>query len=115
MGLFKQLKGTKEDVLAGIRDAQTLGTQTQRQTDAALAGAHAGDYEPIAGVSLELYTAIAKGVAAVGYDQARGPEVAATHGVSTDSWKAAVAGWNARIKASPEVAGRFNALYTGRA
>jgi hypothetical protein len=110
MGLFKWLKGTNENVPARIRDVQT-----QRRGDAACAGVHAHDYEPIAGVSLELYTAIAKGIAAVGYDQARGPEVAASHSVSPDSWKAAFAGWNARIKASPEVAGRFNALYTGRA
>jgi hypothetical protein len=115
MGLFKQLKGTKQDVPAGTREAHALDARTQRHTDAALAGVHARDYEPIAGVSLELYTAIAKGIAAVGYDQARGPEVAATHSISADSWKAAFAGWNARIKASPEIAGRFNALYTGRA
>jgi len=110
MGLFKQLKGTKDDVRPAIPGVQTPGAASSAAADA-----HVGDYEPIAGVSLELYTAIAKGIAAVGYDLARGPEVAATHGVCDDSWKAATAGWNSRIKGSPEVAGRFNALYTGRA
>jgi len=62
-----------------------------------------------------LYAEIAKGLAAVGYDQARGPEVAAAHGVSAESWQAALESWNERIKASSEVASRFNALYTGRA
>jgi hypothetical protein len=65
--------------------------------------------------ALELYTAIAKGIAAIGYDSSRGPEVAATHGVCAESWREAFSGWNGRIKSSPEVAGRFNALYTGRA
>jgi hypothetical protein len=95
--------------------AQAAAAQAQWQNGAAPAGAQAVEYEPISGVSLDLYAQIAKGLAAVGYDQARGPEVAATHGVSADSWQAAVDGWNARIKGSPEVAGRFNALYTGRA
>jgi hypothetical protein len=138
MGLFKQMKDMKgmvEDAPAMIRNAQALGAQAQEmaaaqqaaaqaqaaaaqaqwQNGAAPAGAQAVEYEPISGVSLDLYAQIAKGLAAVGYDQARGPEVAATHGVSADSWQAAVDGWNARIKGSPEVAGRFNALYTGRA
>ena len=35
------------------------------------------DFEPVAGVSLELYTEIAKGLAAYNYDQTKGPELAA--------------------------------------
>ena len=108
MGLFKQMKDTKgmvEDAPTMVGNARALAAQAQEKAD----------YEPISGVSLEQYAVIAKGVAAVGYDQARGPEIAAAHGVSADNWQAAFEGWNERIKGSPVVAGRFNALYTGRA
>jgi hypothetical protein len=139
MGLFKQLKDMKgmiEDAPEMIRGAQAMGQQAQEmataqqaaaQAQMAAAGAQmqaqtptagaagAADYEPISGVSLEQYAQIAKGLAAVGYDQSKGPEIAATHGVSADSWQAAVDGWNERIKSTPEIASRFNALYTGRA
>jgi hypothetical protein len=138
MGLFKQLKDMKgmiEDAPEMIRGAQAMGAQAQQmaaaqqaaaqaqmaaasaqfQTAPAPGTAAAADYEAISGVSLELYAEISKGLAAVGYDQSKAPEIAATHGVSADSWQAAVDGWNDRIKSTPEIASRFNALYTGRA
>jgi hypothetical protein len=73
------------------------------------------DFDPIAGVTIELYAEISKGLAAYDYDIARGPEVAAAKGVSADSWEQAMSGWNDRIKANRAVAQRFNALYMGRA
>ena len=138
MGLFKQLKDMKgmiEDAPEMIRGAHAMGAQAQEmaaaqqaaaaaqmaaagqyaQPQAAPAGATSAAYEPVAGVSLELYAEISKGLAAVGYDQSKAPEIAATHGVSGESWQAAVDGWNDRIKTTPEIAARFNALYTGRA
>ncbi|HEY1775296.1 MAG TPA: hypothetical protein VGG41_03965 [Solirubrobacteraceae bacterium] len=109
MGLLQQLKTIRtpgEDSACAIHTPAMLGRTETATSD---------DYEAISGVSLELYTAIAKGIAAIGYDSSRGPEVAASHGVGAESWREAFAGWNGRIKRSPEVAGRFNALYTGRA
>jgi hypothetical protein len=68
---------------------------------------------PIAGVSLEKYVEISKGLADVGYDQSKSHEVAASRGVSAGDWDAAVAGWNERIKANRAVGQRFNQLYMG--
>ena len=71
------------------------------------------DLEPIAGVSLEQYVEISKGLAVYGYDQSKAVEVAASKGVSAKSWEAAVAGWNDRIKANRAIGQRFNQLYMG--
>jgi hypothetical protein len=71
------------------------------------------DLEPIAGVSLEQYVEISKGVAAQGPDPANVTLVAASKGVSAESWEAAVAGWNDRIKANRAIGRRFNQLYMG--
>lgn len=73
------------------------------------------DFDPIAGVSIELYAEISRGLAAYNYDIAKGPEVAASQGVSAESWEEAMQGWNDRIKANRAVAQRFNALYMDRA
>jgi hypothetical protein len=72
------------------------------------------DFDPIAGVSIELYAEISRGLAAFNYDIAKGPEVAASKGVSAESWEEAMQGWNDRIKANRAVAQRFNALYMDR-
>jgi hypothetical protein len=71
------------------------------------------DLEPIAGVSLEKYAEISKGLAAHGYDQSKATLVAASMGVSADSWETAVAGWNGRITANRAIGQRFNQLYMG--
>jgi hypothetical protein len=132
MGMFKRMKDLKEVVEASpamIQNARQLGAQAQEYaaaqqgamqmgtmapaTGAATAGG--ADLEPISGVSLELYAEISKGLAAYNYDITKGPEVAASKGVSADSWDQAMTGWNERIKADRAVAKRFNALYTGRA
>ena len=143
MGMFKRMKDMKEVVEASpdmVRQARQLGAQAQEYavaqqaamqmqtapyatpvapgattpTPAAPAAGDA-DLEPIAGVSIELYAEISKGLAAYNYDITKGPEVAASKGVSAGDWDAAVTGWNDRIKANRAVAQRFNALYMGRA
>jgi hypothetical protein len=95
--------------------AQQMAAQqmaAQQQAAAAQPGVASGpDFEPIAGVSLELFAEVCKGLAAHGYDQSKAPEIAATKGVSADSWQQALDGWNARVKANPAVAQRFNAAY----
>lgn len=128
MGFMKQIKDMKATVAAApemINQAQQLGANAQQmaasnqaafaaqQTAAAAPGVATGpDFEPIAGVSIELYATISKGLAAVNYDQTRAPEIALTHGVNGDNWAAAVTGWNARMQTNPSVGQRFNALYT---
>jgi hypothetical protein len=83
-------------------------TQAQR---AAAAPAEGPDFEPIAGVSLELYVQISKGLAAYNYDQSKAADVAASKGVLESDWTAAVDGWNARMRSNPTVGQRFNSLY----
>ena len=131
MGFMKQIKDMKQMVDAApgmVTQAQQLGAQAQemaaaQQAAAMQAAAQAqaasdqaiaaggGSYEPIAGVSLELYAEISKGLAAYGYDQSKAVEVAAAKGVSADAWQQALDGWNARIKADPGVGQQFNRLY----
>ncbi|HWF78991.1 MAG TPA: hypothetical protein VN695_00330 [Streptosporangiaceae bacterium] len=111
------------------QQAQQMGAQAQQYAAAQQAAAQAQmgaaqgqfaqpgaaptgpDFEPVAGVSLELFAAISKGVAAYNYDAAKLPEIAASKGVDAGSWDEASRGWNDRIKANPAVAQRFNVLY----
>jgi len=111
------------------QQAQQMGAQAQQYAAAQQAAAQAQyaaaqgqfaqpgaaptgpDFEPIAGVSLEQFAAISKGVAAYNYDQSKLVEVAASKGVDAGSWEHASQGWNDRIKANPAVAQRFNVLY----
>jgi hypothetical protein len=133
VGLFKSMKDMKQMAEGApdmIRQAQQLGAQAQEmqaaqqaaaqaqmaavQQQQAAAGPPTGpDFEPIAGVSLEQYATISKGLAAHGYDQSKAVEVAASHGVSPDNWQQALDGWNGRIKANPAVGQQFNKLYMG--
>jgi len=102
-------------------NAQAAGAAQQAASAQAMAAmanpvpvAGAADLTPIAGVSIETYAAISKSFAEVAYDQSKGPELAARHGVDAAAWAQALDGWNARIAASSAVASQFNALYTGR-
>jgi hypothetical protein len=95
--------------------AQQTAMQAQYSPQAVQAATAMRDFDPIAGVSLELYAEISKGLAAYNYDITKGPEVAAAKGVCAVDWNQAMTGWNDRIKANRAVAQRFNALYTGRA
>ncbi len=130
MGLFKDFKEMKDMAHAApglIRQTAELGEAAKANGAAQQAAAEqymnqmhtmappsAGGTDAIAGVDLALFTTISKSFAEVGYDQARGPELAARHGVGAAQWQTAMDGWNARIVADPSVASAFNTLYTGR-
>lgn len=130
MGVFRQLKDLHSVVAATpdmINQAQQVSAQAQQMAagqQAALAHQQAAvaaadgpatgpDYEPIGGVSLELYAEISKGLAAVGDDQSTAADIAASKGVTGPDWEAAVGGWNTRMQSNPAVGRRFNALYAG--
>ena len=131
MGIFKQMKDMKDMVHAApamIDQAQVLqaqanqmqaamAQQSQAQTAAAFAapGAPAGLspelLAPVAGVTVEQYVAVVKGVAAYNYDQAMLPTIAAGHGIDRASWETAAAAFNGRVTSSPAFAQHFNTLY----
>jgi hypothetical protein len=73
--------------------------------------AESPDFEPVNGVSLEMYVQISKGVAATGNDQAQAPLLAAARGINPSDWDVATATWNARITANRAVSQQFSALY----
>jgi hypothetical protein len=136
MGMFKQLKDMKQMVEAApgmVQQAQEMGAQAQQmgaqaqqmaaaqqaaaqaqmaQMTGAAGGPPTGpDFEPIAGVTLEQYTTIAKALVAVHNDQAQVPGVVSSHGVSPADWETASPAWASRIQANPAVGLRFNQLY----
>lgn len=131
MGMFKQMKDMKKAVEAapGLVDqsmqmaaqAQEMAAAQQAAAAQALAGAQAGapagatpsgpGMEPVAGVSLEQFAEVSKGLAAYGYDQSHAVQIAMSKGIVPDAWNQAVEGWNARIRTDPAVAQRFNALW----
>lgn len=131
MGLFKGMKDMKEMAAAApglIESAQKAAEQAQANAaamqqaggqgyvDAVNVAAHgeptAEALEPIAGVDLETYAKVVKGIAAHGNDASKLPEVASSHGISAADWETAQAGWGARIQADRAVGTRFNQLYT---
>jgi hypothetical protein len=129
--MLKRMKDMKDMVNAApgmVAQAQQMGAQAQQMAAAHQAAAQAqmaqaggfqpggagisaADLEPVAGVTLEQFVSVSKGVAAYGYDQARLPEIALSQGIDPVSWQSASGTWNERIKASPAVAQRFNQLY----
>lgn len=137
MGIFKQLRDAKDMINAApgmVSQAQQMAAQAQEmaaaqqaamqaqmaQAGMAQAGGMAGapgaaptgpDFEPIAGVALDQYAAVSKGVAAYNYDQSKLVEIAASRGIPAPAWEAAFIGWNERIKRNPAVAKHFNTLY----
>src|SRR4051794_39118470 len=119
-GMIDQSMQLKEQAEQMAAAQQAAAQQAAAQAAAATpppAGAAtpaAGDFEPIAGVSLEAYAEVSKGLAAYNYDQSKAVEIAASKGISPSDWQSAVDGWNARMH-NQAVAQRFNALYTGRA
>jgi hypothetical protein len=135
VGFFKDIKDVKEAVAGApgvITHAQQVAAQGEQLMAATAAAQHvaaeearqkaeqeiaaegaSADLTPIAGVSLELYAQISKGLAAVGYEASRAVEVARGKGVSAESWQQAMDGWNARIGANAAVAKQFNQLYVG--
>ena len=130
MGLFRQLRDMRDMVNAApgmMQQVRQLGAQAGEAAAAQQAarqdqlgqaadvlpgGAPAGaDFEPIAGVSLEQFVAVSKGIAAFDYDQTMLVEVAESKGIPESTWEIAHRGWNDRIKANRAVAQRFNQIY----
>ena len=129
MGMFKRMKDMRDMVEAApsmVAQAQQLSAQAQQMAAAQQAayqaqagqafGAQPGfaegaDFDPIAGVSIEQFASVSKGVAAFGYDPGKLPEIAASKGISAADWQTAHQGWNERIKQNRAVAQRFNQLY----
>lgn len=56
------------------------------------------EFDPIAGVSLELYANLLALMSDVGEDRAECLAIAAKNGVGHDAWEAAKAGWTARME-----------------
>jgi hypothetical protein len=69
------------------------------------------DFEPIAGVGLEQFAAVSRGIAAFGHDQSKLFHVTAAAGISVRHWEAASQGWQDRIQGNHAVARRFNQFY----
>jgi len=134
VGLFKQLKDAKDMMNAApgmVAQAQQMAAQAQEMAAAQQAAMHAQmaqaggavnngagtvspvgpDFEPIAGVALDQFAAVSKGVAAYNYDASKLVEIAASKGIPAQAWAEAHRGWNDRIKANPAVAKHFNQLY----
>jgi hypothetical protein len=128
--MFKQLKDAKDMLNAApgmVAQAQQMAAQAQQMAAAQQAAmqaqmGHAGggaadvdpvgpDFEPIAGVTIEQFAAVSKGVAAFNYDASKLVEIAESKGIPSSAWEAAHHGWNDRIKANPAVARHFNRLY----
>ncbi|HEY2308427.1 MAG TPA: hypothetical protein VGI05_21345 [Streptosporangiaceae bacterium] len=130
MGMLKRMKDMRDMVEAApgmVAQAQQLSAQAQQMAAAQQAayqvqagqavGAQPGgfaegaDFDPIAGVSIEQFASVSKGVAAFGYDPTKLPEIAASKGISASDWQTAHQGWNERIKRNRAMAQRFNQLY----
>lgn len=131
--MFKQLRETKNMLAQApgmiaqgqemAANAQALAAVQAQQVAAAQAAysqavvaeaqvATPGDFEPIAGVGIELYAEISRSFAEVNYDMTQAHALAARKGVSAANWDAASEGWAARIRSNPAVGQRFNSLYT---
>ena len=69
------------------------------------------DFEPIAGVGLEQFAAVSRGIAAFGHDESKLVHVTAAAGIPVRQWEVAARGWSARIQGNHAVARRFNQFY----
>ncbi|MCB0971999.1 MAG: hypothetical protein KDA97_10875 [Acidimicrobiales bacterium] len=128
MGLFKQMKDMKNVVAEApgmvqqanemAANAQQMAAQQQAAAAQQSAAAEAGtgpDFEPVNGLSLEIYAEIARTLNAEGTtDQNRARQLAEARGISGADWDAAVAEWTARMTRNHAVGKRFNSLYMGR-
>ena len=69
------------------------------------------DFEPIAGVGLEQFAAVSRGIAAFGHDQSKLVHVIVSAGIPVHHWETAAQGWRDRIQGNHAVARRFNQFY----
>jgi hypothetical protein len=134
--MMKRMKDMRDMVHAApdmIAQAQQLGAQAQQMAAAQQAAAQAQlagaqqmgqfgglpgaqpvadatgpDFDAIAGVSLEDYAAVNKGISG---DSSKLQEVLASRGVPAGNWDEASRGWQARMQANPFVTKRYNQLW----
>ena len=102
----REIRGPAEE-LALARQVAVLA----RRARAWEAAQRDPDFEPIAGVGLEQFAAVSRGIAAVGNDQSKLFHVTAATGISVRRWEAACRGWQDRIQGNHAVARRFNQFY----
>lgn len=121
MNILKGFKDMADMLVAApdlIQSANEMGAQAKlmQQNQAAVSPVAiqppAASLVPIAGVDLDLYVRISKGIAAYNYDAAMLPTVAASFGISQADWTIASGGWATRIQTDGSVGARFNQLYT---
>ena len=123
MSMFKQFGDMAKLVKAApglIDQADTLTAQSEtyrarmdaQAVHAMTAQPEPGNLVPIAGVDLDVYARIVKGIAAFQYDETKLPVVAGMFGVDPSAWAEAQAGWGARIQADRGVGRRFNEIYS---
>jgi len=69
------------------------------------------DFAPIAGVGLEQFAAVSRGIAAFGHDRSKLAHVIASAGIPGHEWEMAARGWRDRIQGNYAVAWCFNQFY----
>jgi hypothetical protein len=121
MNILKGFKDMADMLVAApdlIESANAMGAEAKlmQQNQAAVSAPvviqpPAASLVPIAGVDLDLYVRISKGIAAYNYDAAMLPTVATSFGISQADWTIASAGWATRIQTDGSVGARFNQLY----
>jgi hypothetical protein len=120
MNILKGFKDMADMLVAApdlIESANAMGAeaklmqQNQASATSVVIQPAAANLVPIAGVDLDLYVRISKGIAAYNYDAAMLPTVASSFGISQADWTAASAGWATRIQSDGSVGARFNQLY----
>ena len=120
MNILKGFKDMADMLVAApdlIESANAMGAEAKlmQQNQASAASVviqpAAASLVPIAGVDLDLYVRISKGIAAYNYDAAMLPTVATSFGISQADWTIASAGWATRIQTDGSVGARFNQLY----
>jgi hypothetical protein len=103
----------RAEQMALARRAAALA-RAARAWEAAKAGGLAQgdpDFEPIAGVGLDQFAAVSRGIAAFGHDQSALVHVTASAGIPAQRWETAARGWRDRIQGNHAVARRFNQFY----
>ena len=102
----REIRGPAEE-LALARQVAVLA----RRARAWEAAQRDPDFEPIAGVGLEQFAAVSRGLAAFGYDRSKLVHVIASAGIPVHDWETAARGWRDRIQGNHAVARCFNRFY----
>jgi hypothetical protein len=101
---LRQAKPTGHQVRDPWQSAPFLALATGSESDGSA-------FQPVRGVSLELFAGIAKTVAARDDDHAHGTELAQACGIAPRDWLFASRIWNTRIARFPAVGRQLSELY----